>query len=135
MEWLEIMRELLRTTDLVRLSWCRALLADSRIGTVVLDTHTSVIEGSIGAIPRRLMVSDEDYDEAVRLLAEAGEQGGARDRGIDRRTPRVEQGHDADEGEDHEEEGDFKFGFQHGVPMRRERDLRARDRSHSECQL
>ena len=77
MEWLEIMRELLRTTDLVRLSWCRALLADSHIGTVVLDTHTSVIEGSIGAIPRRLMVSDEDYDEAFRLLGEAGDPGEA----------------------------------------------------------
>jgi tRNA1(Val) A37 N6-methylase TrmN6 len=67
------MRELLRTTDLVRLSWCQALLAGSHIGTVVLDSHTSVLEGSIGAIPRRLMVADEDYDEAFRLLGDAGE--------------------------------------------------------------
>lgn len=71
------MRELLRTTDLVRLSWCQALLAESHIETVVLDSHTSVLEGSVGAIPRRLMVADEDYDEAVRLLGEAGEAGAA----------------------------------------------------------
>ena len=65
------MQELLRTTDLVRLSWCQALLAGSDIETVVLDSHTSVLEGSINAIPRRLMVADEDYDEAIRLLGEA----------------------------------------------------------------
>lgn len=67
------MRELLRTTDLVRLSWCQALLAESRIETIVLDSHTSVLEGSINAIPRRLMVADGDYDEAQRLIQEAGE--------------------------------------------------------------
>ena len=67
------MRELLRTTDLVRLSWLQALLAESRIEGIVLDSHTSVMEGSISAIPRRLMVADDDYDEAVRLLGEAGE--------------------------------------------------------------
>jgi tRNA1(Val) A37 N6-methylase TrmN6 len=71
------MRELLRTTDLVRLSWCQALLAESYIETVVLDSHTSVLEGSIGAIPRRLMVADEEYDEAVRLLGDAEEPGSA----------------------------------------------------------
>jgi len=67
------MRELLRTTDLVRLSWLRALLAESRIETIVLDSHTSVLEGSINAIPRRLMVTDDDYDRSVRLLEEADE--------------------------------------------------------------
>lgn len=67
------MREVLRTTDLVRLSWLRALLAESRIETIVLDNHTSVLEGSINAIPRRLMVVDEDFDHAIRLLRESGE--------------------------------------------------------------
>lgn len=70
------MRELLRTTDLVRLSWCRALLAESRIEAIVLDSHTSVLEGSINAIPRRLMVADQDYDAALRLIQEAGEPDG-----------------------------------------------------------
>jgi tRNA1(Val) A37 N6-methylase TrmN6 len=67
------MREVLRTTDLVRLSWLQALLAESRIETIVLDSHTSVLEGSINAIPRRLMVVDEDFDEAVRVLRDSGE--------------------------------------------------------------
>jgi tRNA1(Val) A37 N6-methylase TrmN6 len=77
------MRELLRTTDLVRLSWCQALLAESHIETIVLDSHTSVIEGSIGAIPRRLMVADEDYDEALRLLGDAGEVGASEEASAD----------------------------------------------------
>ncbi|MFY7958655.1 MAG: DUF2007 domain-containing protein, partial [Elsteraceae bacterium] len=48
------MRELLRCNDPVRLSWLRALLADAGIESVVFDQHVSVVEGSIGAIPRRL---------------------------------------------------------------------------------
>ncbi|WP_209778094.1 putative signal transducing protein [Azospirillum agricola] len=67
------MREILRTTDPVRLSWLTALLADAGIAAVVLDTHTSVLEGSIGAIPRRLMVAEEDLVQALRVLREAGE--------------------------------------------------------------
>jgi hypothetical protein len=39
----------------------------------VLDGHMSVLEGSAGAILRRVMVADEDYDRARRLLEEAGE--------------------------------------------------------------
>lgn len=67
------MKELLRTNDLVRLSWLTALLADQQIEAFVLDTHTSILEGSAGAIPRRLLVSDQDFDAANRVLAEAGE--------------------------------------------------------------
>ena len=67
------MREILRTTDPVRLSWLIALLADAGIEAVVLDTHTSILEGSIGAIPRRLMVAADDAAQAVRVLREAGE--------------------------------------------------------------
>jgi hypothetical protein len=67
------MRELLRTNDVVRLSWLRALLADAGIESEIFDAHTSIIEGSIGAIPRRLMVAEEDYAPACRLLSEAGE--------------------------------------------------------------
>jgi len=67
------MKELLRTNDPVRLSWAEALLAAAGIEAVVLDTHTSIIEGSIGAIPRRLMVADADHRRAEKLLTEAGE--------------------------------------------------------------
>lgn len=65
------MKELLRSNDPVLLSWVEALLADSRIASVLLDVYTSVIEGSISAIPRRLMVGDDDYATARRLLADA----------------------------------------------------------------
>ena len=68
------MKELLRTNDVVRLSWAQALLRDAGIESVVLDQHTSLVEGSIGAIPRRLMVAEGDHVRAQALLkaAEAG---------------------------------------------------------------
>jgi hypothetical protein len=65
------MQELLRTNDVVRLSWVQALLADAGIRSLVLDQHTSLVEGSIGAIPRRLMVAERDHSRARRLIAEA----------------------------------------------------------------
>jgi hypothetical protein len=68
------MKELLRTNDLVRLSWVEALLADAGIECVVLDQHTSLVEGSIGAIQRRLMVAARDHERARRLIAEAEAQ-------------------------------------------------------------
>ncbi len=67
------MKELLRTNNPVRISWLTALLADARIEAVVLDTHMSVLEGSASAIRRRLMVGNDDYPRARRLLEEAGE--------------------------------------------------------------
>jgi hypothetical protein len=68
------MKELLRTNDLVRMSWIEALLADAGIECVVLDQHTSLVEGSIGAIQRRLMVAERDHERARRLIAEAEAQ-------------------------------------------------------------
>ena len=67
------MRELLRTNDTVRLSWLQAMLASAGIELVILDTHTSVIEGSAGAIPRRLMVQEKDETRARAVLKELGE--------------------------------------------------------------
>ena len=67
------MKELLRTNDPVRLSFVEALLSAAGIESVVLDEHTSIIEGSIGAIQRRIMVEDRDHGRARRLLSEAGE--------------------------------------------------------------
>ncbi len=67
------MKELLRTNDVVKLSWLTALLADAGIEAVVLDSHTSILEGSAAAIPRRLAVADDDYNRACRILADAGE--------------------------------------------------------------
>ena len=49
-----------------------ALLRGEGIESVVLDAHTSILEGSIGAIPRRLMVTSEDGPQAVLILKTAG---------------------------------------------------------------
>jgi hypothetical protein len=67
----QAMKELLRTNNVVRLSWAQALLADAGIDSIVLDHHTSLVEGSIGAIPRRLMVAERDHRRAGALIAEA----------------------------------------------------------------
>jgi hypothetical protein len=66
------MQELLRTNDMVRLSFLRAVLEEAGIATIVLDQHMSVLEGSAAAIPRRLMVATEDL-VAARALVEAAE--------------------------------------------------------------
>ena len=61
------MIELLRTNNQVLISWLRALMAENGIEIIVLDTHTSVLEGSAIAIPRRIMVDDDDYERAKAL--------------------------------------------------------------------
>jgi hypothetical protein len=66
------MRELMRTNDPVLLSWLTSLLSDAGIESIVFDGYTSVMEGSIAAIQRRLMVDDDDFEPARRLLGEAG---------------------------------------------------------------
>jgi hypothetical protein len=65
------MRELFRSNDAVRLSWAQARLRDAGIDCLVLDHHTSLVEGSIGAIPRRLMVAEQDHDRARAIIAAA----------------------------------------------------------------
>ena len=67
------MRTVLTTNDPVRLSFLRALLSDAGIAAVLLDAHVSAVEGSIGAIPRRLAVAEQDWNRARRVLVEAGE--------------------------------------------------------------
>jgi hypothetical protein len=67
------MRVVVTSNDVVRLSFLTALLADAGIDAVLLDHHTSVLEGSAGAIPRRLTVSTDDFPRACRILRDAGE--------------------------------------------------------------
>jgi hypothetical protein len=66
------MREVLRTTDAVALSYAQALLRDANIEFATLDAHISAIEGAIGAFPRRVAVEPEDYTAARDLLTQAG---------------------------------------------------------------
>jgi Putative prokaryotic signal transducing protein len=67
------MRVIVTSNNMVRLSFLTALLADAGIEAVLLDNHTSVLEGSAGAIPRRLVVSENDFSRARRILRDAGE--------------------------------------------------------------
>jgi hypothetical protein len=66
-----VMKELVRSNDAVRLSWLQAVLEEAGIAVVVLDHHTSIVEGNIGAIPRRLMVADADHFRASAILRAA----------------------------------------------------------------
>ena len=69
------MIELVRSNDPVFLSWLLAALQQEGIETLVLDAYTSAAEGSISAIPRRVMVGDGDEPRARRVLALADELG------------------------------------------------------------
>jgi hypothetical protein len=68
------MKELLRSADPVRMSFLEALLADSGIEVLVLDRNMNATWGP--GFPPRLMVGDDDYAQARRLLIEAGEMTG-----------------------------------------------------------
>ncbi len=69
------MKELIRTNDIVFLSWVQAALANEGIEALVFDQYVSAVEGSIGALPRRVMVVDEDFSRAQAIIksAEAGD--------------------------------------------------------------
>ena len=66
------MKELLRSNDPVLLSFVSSLLTEAGIGFIVLDTNMSVMEGSIGILPRRVLVEEDCIDNARNLLTEAG---------------------------------------------------------------
>ena len=66
------MKELLRTNDAVLLSFVSSLLDDAGFAFVVLDTNMSVMEGSIGILPRRVLVEEDRLDQARSVLTEAG---------------------------------------------------------------
>ena len=68
------MRELLRTNDLVLVSFVTSLLNDEGIDMLLADAHLSAMEGSIGAFPRRVLVDGADLARARRILGEAGLQ-------------------------------------------------------------
>jgi hypothetical protein len=65
-------RELVRTNDPVLLSFIQALFNEQEIAHMVLDTNMSIMEGSLGILPRRVLVADESFEQAGRLLRDAG---------------------------------------------------------------
>ncbi len=62
------MKELLRTTDPTVIAYASALLEGEGIDCFPVDVHMSVLEGSVGVLPRRLMVREEDHVRAERVM-------------------------------------------------------------------
>lgn len=70
--YVRIMKELLRTTNPATLAFANALLAGEGITAFELDVHMSLLDGGIGAFPRRLMVAERDFFMAKAILRDNG---------------------------------------------------------------
>jgi Putative prokaryotic signal transducing protein len=66
------MHELIRTNDPVLLSFAESLMKDAGIHCFVADQAMSILEGSLGMLPRRFLVEDDRADQARRILIDAG---------------------------------------------------------------
>lgn len=66
------MKQLLRSTDPTVIAFAKALLQGEDIDCFEMDVNMSVLEGSIGIFPRRLMVREADYDRALRTVRDNG---------------------------------------------------------------
>lgn len=62
------MRAVLKTNNPVLLNFAEVLLADAGLQTVVFDGEMSIMDGSVGILPRRLMVADQDFTRAQAIL-------------------------------------------------------------------
>ena len=65
------MRLIVRANDPVLISFVEALFREAGIAVHIADAHMSIMEGSIGVFPRRLLVLDEDWTRAAQILEEA----------------------------------------------------------------
>jgi len=66
------MKELLSTNDITKFVYAETILNSNDIVSFTLDENISVLEGSIGILPRRLMVLENDYEQALELLEDFG---------------------------------------------------------------
>ena len=73
------MLEIVRTNDLVVISLIETLLDEAGVALFVADSHMSAVEGSLGFLPRRILVADDELARARRLLTDAGLAGELRD--------------------------------------------------------
>ncbi len=73
------MIELVRTNDLVLISLIETLLSQAGVAFFVADQHMSAVEGSLGFLPRRIMIASNEEERARRLMREAGLSGELRD--------------------------------------------------------
>ena len=66
------MIELVRTNDAVVISFVESLMRDAGIPILVADQNMSILDGSLGILPRRILVDADDAEQARRILADAG---------------------------------------------------------------
>lgn len=66
------MKEVLRSTNPADIAFATALLAGEGIAAFEMDVHMSVLDGSLGILPRRVMVADRDWFMAASILADNG---------------------------------------------------------------
>ncbi|MBA1158289.1 DUF2007 domain-containing protein [Microvirga mediterraneensis] len=69
------MVEIVRTNDLVLVGFLQSLLQNANIPVLVADAHMSALEGMTGAFPRRILVPEDHWRQARRLISEAGLEG------------------------------------------------------------
>ncbi len=62
----------MRSNNPVTLSFVESLMRDAGIGVMIADQYMSILEGSIGAIPRRILVESDRIDQARRIMRDAG---------------------------------------------------------------
>lgn len=67
-----VLDELMRTNNVVALSLAQTLLKDADIGFLLADENMSILEGSIGLLPKRLLVDSDEITRARRLMSDAG---------------------------------------------------------------
>jgi hypothetical protein len=67
------MKELVRSNDPVFLSWLQAALAEAGIAAIIFDQYASAVDGSIGAVPRRVMVHEDDFHRAQWVMNTSGD--------------------------------------------------------------
>lgn len=65
------MKELFRSNDAVLLSFVEALFSEAGVAHVIVDGNMSIMEGSLGVLPRRMLVADDQWNQALRILKEA----------------------------------------------------------------
>lgn len=66
------MREIIRTNDAVLLSFAQSLMNDAGIHCMVADQSMSILEGSLGLLPRRFLIEDAREEEARQIFVDAG---------------------------------------------------------------
>jgi len=69
------MIELIRTNDAVAISFIESLLRDAGIDFLIADQNMSIMEGSLGVLPRRVLVAEDQAEDARQILADAGVTG------------------------------------------------------------